>query len=65
MSHTRLMLGPGLLLAFALGLSAPPSAGSHPQSKEGDWANTYSIVAYDPASKQWGVAVASKVNFAG
>jgi uncharacterized Ntn-hydrolase superfamily protein len=31
---------------------APPAAGA--------WANTYSIVAYDPPSKQWGVAVASK-----
>src|SRR2546423_15306806 len=26
----------------------------------GDWANTFSIVAYDPEKKEWGVAVASK-----
>jgi uncharacterized Ntn-hydrolase superfamily protein len=29
-------------------------------ARPADWANTFSIVAYDPATKEWGVAVASK-----
>src|SRR5437764_4659395 len=29
-------------------------------ARPADWANTFSIVAYDPKTQEWGVAVASK-----
>jgi uncharacterized Ntn-hydrolase superfamily protein len=51
-------------LAGASGWSGPlagASGGYGPRAgSSGDWANTYSIVAYDPKHKEWGVAVASK-----
>src|SRR5262245_26551709 len=31
-----------------------------PAAKPADWTNTFSIVAYDPERKEWGVAVASR-----
>src|SRR5947207_631676 len=33
---------------------------AEPPSRPTDWANTFSIVAYDPKTQEWGVAVASK-----
>jgi uncharacterized Ntn-hydrolase superfamily protein len=39
---------------------AGTSGGSGEPAPAGDWANTFSIVAYDPARKEWGVGVASK-----
>src|SRR4051794_17063707 len=54
-------------LLTALSLSLPPAGetGRAPRAKDPgahptDWANTFSIVAHDPATKEWGVAVASK-----
>src|SRR5205823_6091350 len=45
----------------ALSLSLLPTAGpARAASRPSDWANTFSIVAYDPKTQEWGVAVASK-----
>src|SRR5262245_36860849 len=65
MRRTCLALATTLLLAAALcGLSATrPAAGPAPDegaSPAPDVANTFSIAAYDPDRKEWGVAVASK-----
>ena len=62
MSRTCLAVLLGLLLAGTLSLSldrrrTSPTPAPAPAS---DWANTFSIVAYDPAAREWGVAVASK-----
>src|SRR5436305_3114607 len=35
-------------------------AAEGPIARPTDWANTFSIVAYDPKTREWGVAVASK-----
>jgi uncharacterized Ntn-hydrolase superfamily protein len=43
-----------LLASLSRPLPAEPPRGAT------DWANTFSIVAYDPEKKEWGVAVASK-----
>src|ERR1700676_5594679 len=47
---------------FALLVLGASSVTAAPPAKEptGDWANTFSIVAFDPDRKEWGVAVASK-----
>jgi uncharacterized Ntn-hydrolase superfamily protein len=65
MSRTRLVFCSVLLFPLALltcpAAVAPP--GPAPGARAlpaGEWANTYSIVAYDPKAKEWGVAVASK-----
>jgi uncharacterized Ntn-hydrolase superfamily protein len=54
------------LAAFALcltgvGLTAPVSDPAPPATDGTVCANTFSIVAYDPDSKEWGVATASRV----
>ncbi len=59
MSRSRLVAGAALLLVAALAPAVPPPV-APPAAPAGDWANTYSIVAFDPATKSWGVAVASK-----
>jgi uncharacterized Ntn-hydrolase superfamily protein len=53
---------PQLLLAALLLGSAPLPLAAQAASPAGpgDWANTFSIVAYDPDAREWGVAVASK-----
>jgi uncharacterized Ntn-hydrolase superfamily protein len=64
MRRARLLLGGPLLLAAALALypeantaaPAQPPPADEPQAV----ANTFSICAYDPDTKEWGVAVASK-----
>jgi uncharacterized Ntn-hydrolase superfamily protein len=53
MSRVRLAL---LLATLALGVAVSIPAGLPPDP----YAATFSIVAYDPAKKEWGVAVASK-----
>lgn len=63
----RATLALSVLLLSALSLSllpgqvpartVPPVA---PDVKPADWANTFSLVAYDPEQKEWGVVVASK-----
>jgi uncharacterized Ntn-hydrolase superfamily protein len=37
-----------------------PALPADPPRRGTDWANTFSIAAYDPDKKEWGVAVASK-----
>ena len=39
---------------------ARADAAERPVARPADWANTFSIVAYDPKTQEWGVAVASK-----
>src|SRR6266511_277092 len=59
----RAILALSILLLTALSLSLLPGdvpARAAPAAKPADWANTFSIVAYDPVQKEWGVAVASK-----
>ncbi|MFN4257900.1 MAG: DUF1028 domain-containing protein [Gemmataceae bacterium] len=59
MIRHRLALGSVVLLLGVLAaslFSAPPAAPERPA----DWACTFSIVAYDPEAKEWGVGVASK-----
>lgn len=53
MPRVPLILGAGLLLVLALRLSAAPPARTA-------CAHTFSIAAFDPDKKEWGVAVASK-----
>ncbi|MBI1917720.1 MAG: DUF1028 domain-containing protein [Planctomycetes bacterium] len=62
----RVVLALSILLTV-LGLSllpgsvpAPADAAKRPVARPADWANTFSIVAYDPKTQEWGVAVASK-----
>jgi uncharacterized Ntn-hydrolase superfamily protein len=59
-----------LLLVLLLGLalawhgnstSCEPALAAVTDGETGDWTNTFSIAAYDPDRKEWGVAVASKV----
>jgi len=53
------LLGPTFLLPPASGPAAPlPVQVAEPPSK--DWVCTFSIAAYDPDKKEWGVAVASR-----
>src|SRR5262245_56152753 len=47
----------GLLAVLSL---MTPSASAPPPEREPDVANTFSIAAYDPDKKEWGVAVASR-----
>ncbi len=54
MSRIILLASVGILLVLSVGIGQPRS----PQP--GDVANTFSIAAYDPERKEWGVAVASK-----
>jgi uncharacterized Ntn-hydrolase superfamily protein len=49
----------GLYLALADGPAKTAPAGKAPEAKP-DLASTFSIVAYDPDRKEWGIAVASK-----
>lgn len=52
-----------ICLAFCALLCIVGPAGSEhqkPSKASEDWANTFSIVAYDSEAKEWGVAVASK-----
>src|SRR5262245_8737246 len=63
----RAALVRSLFLWSALSLSllpARPADGDapskRPAARPSEWVNTFSIVAYDPAAKEWGVAVASK-----
>jgi len=44
-----------------IGLTAPVTDASPPAAERPVCANTFSIVAYDPDSKEWGVATASRV----
>jgi uncharacterized Ntn-hydrolase superfamily protein len=60
MPHTRLALALSLCLAAALVLAPGRPHAAAPPAPAENWASTYSIVAYDPARKEWGVAVASK-----
>jgi uncharacterized Ntn-hydrolase superfamily protein len=55
MSRLCLLGLAGLLLATLACRRAPA-----PDTPAGEWAATFSIVAHDPARKEWGVAVASK-----
>src|ERR1700731_944864 len=56
-----LLLCAGLASALAaLGNKFPGPARAAPTTKVSSWACTFSIVAYDPDKKEWGVAVASK-----
>jgi uncharacterized Ntn-hydrolase superfamily protein len=50
----------GLLLTAAVACTSKPAAFPPVPEPAGDWAATFSIVAFDPARKEWGVAVASK-----
>jgi uncharacterized Ntn-hydrolase superfamily protein len=54
----------GLIAGFAFATRHRPAAASPPDEAGSAatpaWACTFSIVAYDPEHKQWGVAVASK-----
>jgi uncharacterized Ntn-hydrolase superfamily protein len=63
----RATLALSVILLTALSLSLLPAhvparaaLPNSPTAKPADWANTFSIVAYDPERKEWGVAVASK-----
>src|SRR4051794_40373372 len=54
-----------LLTVLSLSLLPPreparAGAAGRPAALRADWANTFSIVAYDPKTREWGVAVASK-----
>src|ERR1700731_4204955 len=56
-----LLLCAGLASALAaLGNKFPGPARAAPTTKVSSWACTFSIVAFDPDRKEWGVAVASK-----
>ena len=66
---SRVCFGLIAILALLCGLSletSSPFRSRQPlgmvaqKDLRGDWANTFSIVAYDPDKKEWGVAVASK-----
>jgi uncharacterized Ntn-hydrolase superfamily protein len=57
---TTLFLAIGLWLADPSGNMDQVTGAPSSQVSRGDWANTFSIVAYDPDKKEWGVAVASK-----
>ena len=61
MRRTALILSLVLLSVLSLSLRGlTPPAQRVGASIPADRANTFSIVAYDPATKEWGVAVASK-----
>jgi uncharacterized Ntn-hydrolase superfamily protein len=65
MTRMSYLLAAGVLFAWTLGLvcATRPAASEPPPpiAKDGDAvANTFSIAAYDPDKKEWGVAVASK-----
>jgi len=56
-----LVLWSALSLSLLSARSADGGAPSkRPAARPSEWVNTFSIVAYDPAAKEWGVAVASK-----
>jgi uncharacterized Ntn-hydrolase superfamily protein len=62
MHRTAFVLAAALLSAFALALGPKPGQTAAPPAETAPRAvaNTFSIVAYDPETKEWGVAVASK-----
>jgi uncharacterized Ntn-hydrolase superfamily protein len=49
-----------VLLVTAIVTAPSVHAGEPAKRTPTDWVNTFSIVAYDPDKKEWGVAVASK-----
>jgi uncharacterized Ntn-hydrolase superfamily protein len=54
------LLGLLLLLGLPGWVLGPSGPAPGPAAAAGAWANTFSIVAFDPERKEWGVAVASK-----